>query len=261
MAQGWIKVDEELPDHNKTRRLMKLLDIDNDKAVGLVVKLWLFTFRVAIATGDLEPWGDDGIAEGIRWKGDPHKLVEALRNCGKTIGDGSRGSGFLEGYIVHDFSPRMRSVVYDRQRQQARREGKPASTARPAPPAAAVLDPAGAEEIRKLWHEFAQTHGLATDVHDNTRIPAMLTPEVFRQILTAAADQRYLFGDGKDGWKMTLGWLLKTENRAKVLGRQYVTNPGKPEAEAASGEKVVKEYRKRTDEILAGRNGGKKAAA
>ena len=132
MAEGWIKVDEELPDHNKTRRLMKLLDIDNDKAVGLVVKLWLFTFRVAIATGDLEPWGDDGIAEGVRWKGDPHKLVEALRTCGKALEDGSRGPGFLEGYIVHDFSSRMRSVVYDRERQKNRREGKPAAAARPA---------------------------------------------------------------------------------------------------------------------------------
>ena len=258
MAEGWIKVDEELPDHNKTRRLMKLLDIDNDKAVGLVVKLWLFTFRVAIATGDLEPWGDDGIAEGVRWKGDPHKLVEALRTCGKALEDGSRGPGFLEGYIVHDFSSRMRSVVYDRERQKNRREGKPAAAARPAPAAPQVLSAAAADDIRRMWSDFALQHGLEAAAPESTRIPATLTPEVFQQILTAAADQRYLFGDGRDGWKMTLGWLLKTENRVKVLGRQYVTSPGKPAAEAAAGERVVKDYRKRTDEILAGRNGGDK---
>lgn len=55
------------PDHPKTHKLARLLNIPRCQAVGLLEMLWHWTARFAIQ-GDIGRWSDDEIAAGAGWE-------------------------------------------------------------------------------------------------------------------------------------------------------------------------------------------------
>jgi len=65
------------PEHPKMYNLAEQLRIEHTQAVGIMEMLWHFTARFAIQ-GDIGRWDNRQIAEAVKWKGDPDKLVAAL---------------------------------------------------------------------------------------------------------------------------------------------------------------------------------------
>lgn len=68
------------PEHPKTVRLSRILDIERWGAIGLLEGLWHFAARYAIQ-GDIGRWSNQEIADGIGWHGrhgTPDALVAAL---------------------------------------------------------------------------------------------------------------------------------------------------------------------------------------
>lgn len=164
---GWIQVKEDLPDQAKLRNFRRLLGLKTKaEAIGYMVLLWLFTFKMAWRDGNLEPWGEDGIEEACGWPGSPGELVKALRDCGKQV-NGARGAGFLDGFNVHDWQSVANLLIRNRLHRegQAQRQATPAPARRPRPanparPAADSHRPS-AESYRERARQVLKERGLA----------------------------------------------------------------------------------------------------
>lgn len=253
MGEEWIKIEVSFPQHRKTVKLAKLLGISRQTAAGIVVDLLCFTLAKAWRTADLSPWGDEGIAEVLGWKGDPAELVKALQRCGSIEDE----PGFLVGYEVHNFFTHAGMLAKDRMRKEKERHGEPMDLVpkegrrRKAQRDGEVLQPEDANLILAAWNIFAESNGLVVESSLPGRIPEGLTAEAFVEVLKTAEGQDFLFGksEGSDGWKMDMGWLLKAENRNKVLRRVY----GRKEKAPPGSGPTVDDLRKKTADILAGR--------
>ena len=108
---AWIESHVEIGEHPKIFKLMELLNIDAQKAVGAVHLLWHFAMKYAWRDGDLEKFGEAAIAKGSKWDGDPKKFIEALQE-----------SGFLDGLSVHDWMDCAGRLVSDRLYNEKRRK-------------------------------------------------------------------------------------------------------------------------------------------
>lgn len=69
------------PDHPKTRKLARGLDISISHAVGLLECMWHFTARYAIQ-GDIGKHTDEAIAEAMYWTSSAKALIGALISFG-----------------------------------------------------------------------------------------------------------------------------------------------------------------------------------
>lgn len=69
------------PDHPKTKRLARILGLEDWGSVGILERLWHFTAKHAIR-GDIGKWSDAEIADAIGWKGDLEQLLESLVQSG-----------------------------------------------------------------------------------------------------------------------------------------------------------------------------------
>lgn len=104
---AWIKLHGEIWESWKIPALCSALNIGEAQAVGHVVSLWCFTERNAWRDGDLEKWGELGISRAARWSGAPGLLIKALSEA-----------GFLDGFIVHEWTEHQSQLIYDRERWQ-----------------------------------------------------------------------------------------------------------------------------------------------
>lgn len=91
----WLAIAVDLCSHPKLISMAMELDIDETHALGILVRMWLMTFKYA-KDGDL--WRDDEeatyrfvtIVSG--YKGDPKRLVEVLRR-----------EKWLDEWLIHDW--------------------------------------------------------------------------------------------------------------------------------------------------------------
>lgn len=102
MSTSWIPSHTNLPEHPKTLRAARALDVDVPTMVGLLHCFWYWVTDYA-PDGDLSRHDALDIAIGARWDGDPQRFVQALVDAGGTARD-----GFLEhtddgGLVVHDW--------------------------------------------------------------------------------------------------------------------------------------------------------------
>ena len=81
-----------------------------------VIALWSLTLEYAWRDGNLEGLGEDGIAEACEWDENPGKLIQALRECGKQK-NGETGPGFLDGFVVHNWTKRAGRLIWQRLRR------------------------------------------------------------------------------------------------------------------------------------------------
>lgn len=78
---GGQGVKRGTPDHPKTKRLARILGLEDWGPVGILEKLWHFTAKHAIR-GDIGKWSDDEIADAVGWRGDTALLLNALIDSG-----------------------------------------------------------------------------------------------------------------------------------------------------------------------------------
>ena len=103
---AWIKVCSELWESWKVPALCNALKIHEAQAVGHLISLWNFTERNAWRDGDLQKWGNLGIAKAARWEGTPDDFIEALRV-----------SGFMDGFKIHQWTAHQAGLIHDRERR------------------------------------------------------------------------------------------------------------------------------------------------
>ncbi len=97
----WVSVRISVP---KNHRVLELRDTIEDaprnlrwEAMGALLDLWVNTFIVAWADGDLSKWKGEDIEEMIAWKGKPGALIKGLREVGFIeAGDGLKIAGWLK---------------------------------------------------------------------------------------------------------------------------------------------------------------------
>jgi hypothetical protein len=105
--------------HPKTRRLAKLLEVEVPTAIGLIHSLWSLAVATVAEAGDLEKSSIKGDAEELAhqvgWSGEPDKLVDAFRQA-----------GWLDGWVIHDWSDTQDAVVTTREagRKGGKRSGQ-----------------------------------------------------------------------------------------------------------------------------------------
>ncbi|MBI4063485.1 MAG: hypothetical protein HY401_04200 [Elusimicrobia bacterium] len=108
---AWIESHVEIGEHPKIFKLMELLSIDAQKAVGAIHLLWHFTMKYAWRDGNLDRFGEMAVARGAKWEGDPKEFIKALQSA-----------GFLEGLQVHDWMDCAGRLVTDRLYNEKRRK-------------------------------------------------------------------------------------------------------------------------------------------
>lgn len=86
---------KEAWDSPKLKRLCRRLKLPRWAGVGILESVWRFTAMNA-PRGDIGRFSDADIAEGIDWRGEPYRLVDALR---------------AEGWV--DPHPTVRFVIHD----------------------------------------------------------------------------------------------------------------------------------------------------
>lgn len=100
MASYFIPVFDDLPNHPKTRRLMRSLGLSKVSTLGHLLLFWLWSSSYT-KDGDLSPLLVEEIEEGALWKGTPGAFVEGLLEVGfvdtnMVIHDWQTGGGRLE---------------------------------------------------------------------------------------------------------------------------------------------------------------------
>lgn len=241
----WIAVDDELPYIHKTATFRRMLKAGSTReAMSYLIMLWLYTLKVAWRNGDLSPYGESMIEEACEWKGEPGALVKAMRECGHVGPDGIRGSGFLDGYIVHDWVERSGKLINDRIYREERRAGGGTDLA--------PKDPE-AQLIHQIWNNYAKMRSLPASARA-PKLPDGMNSVKFQLLLDAAAKQPFLHGAGPQHWRMDLGWLLRPANTEKVLASGYFVKESGAAAEpVGADEGDPGGYRQRTKDLLARR--------
>ena len=115
---AWIESHQEIRLHPKVRRLATLLEIELSQAIGHLHCLWWWVLDYA-PDGDLGQFQDGEIAAACEWRGDAHRLVEALAACRFLDGDPGR-------LAIHDWQQYGGRYVQkrsdDKERQRRWRE-------------------------------------------------------------------------------------------------------------------------------------------
>lgn len=108
---AWIESHDDIWDHHKIYRLCAAVNQPDYAVVGRLHSLWHFVLRNAWKDANLEPWGVDAIEKHSRWDGEKGVWFKALQEC-----------GFLDGFVVHGWIKRAGRLVYDRRRNEKRRQ-------------------------------------------------------------------------------------------------------------------------------------------
>lgn len=95
------------------------------------------------------------------------------------------------------------------------------------------------DEIFQLWNNFAENNfpiKKISKISSERKKKIMARGKEFRDsfpdILVAITEQRFLYGDNKSGWKISLDWLILNDtNYLKVLERKYTDDSPKSRAE------------------------------
>lgn len=119
---AWIELHDTLPDHPKVIDLADLLKLDKDAVVGKLVRLWTWALN-SREDGFLRAKDIVTVADVMRFKGKPQRLVEALVEV--QLLDQSEG-----GYTIHDWDEHVAMLMEkremkrekDRLRKQRQRE-------------------------------------------------------------------------------------------------------------------------------------------
>lgn len=107
MASLYIQSSQDLAQHRKVRRLMRMLKISLPDAIGRLNLLWWWAMTYA-QDGDLGHCDADDIADVVMWDKDAGQLLDALITCG-----GKDGHGFIDrdedgSLSLHDWSDHCR---------------------------------------------------------------------------------------------------------------------------------------------------------
>lgn len=204
---AWIESHDDIWEHHKTIRLMRLLDISDIEAVGHLQSLWHFVLRNAWRDADLEPWGDSGIEQAARWRGRSGAFVKAMRDV-----------GYLDGAIAHGWLERAGRLVYDRFRKEEerhsadeRRKGggqSKATVPNPTQPNRTVPNQQTLDDFAAFWAAYPKKQGKQEALRAWTK----LSPDKdIQDIIMAAVRRQAAVPDaGRDGWKYfknAQGWL------------------------------------------------------
>jgi DnaD/phage-associated family protein len=119
---AWIESHQELAEHPKTKKLMRLLGAGRPQAIGYLHLLWWWALDYA-QDGSLARYEPADIAEAAGWQGEASKFVSALLDCGSG---GSKG--FLERdpagtLLIHDWDDYAGKLL-DQRRANAERARK-----------------------------------------------------------------------------------------------------------------------------------------
>lgn len=122
---AWIELHDTLPDHDKVLDVAEALKMDKDLVVGKLVRLWTWALNNR-EEGAFKARDIQTIAEVMRYKGKPQKLVGALVEAKLLDKTDS-------GYFIHDWDERVgmllakreasRSQARDRKRKQREKDG------------------------------------------------------------------------------------------------------------------------------------------
>lgn len=127
----WISVRISLPRHHRTLALRDTIeDAPRNlrwEAMGAMLDLWINTFTVAWADGDLSKWRPEDIEEMVAWRGKPGLFIEALKSIGFM--DPGSESMRVTGWMKH-----QKRALRDRLRHYET-TGRPLPSGRPAAPA------------------------------------------------------------------------------------------------------------------------------
>lgn len=111
---AWIELHDTLPDHHKVIEVATALKMDKDLVVGKLVRLWVWALNNR-EDGIFKAQDVSTIAEIMRFKGKPQRLIEALVQARFLDYDGCN-------YIIHDWDERVGMLLEQREvsRSQAR---------------------------------------------------------------------------------------------------------------------------------------------
>ena len=110
---AWIELHDTLWDHHKTLKVCSKLLISDVQLIGHLVSLWHFTLKNAPNTGDLDAWGDYGIARGARWE----DLSQAEKFC-----DALREAEFLQNRKINDWEEFTLHYIASMERRERGRD-------------------------------------------------------------------------------------------------------------------------------------------
>ncbi|OGR34249.1 MAG: hypothetical protein A2051_08410 [Desulfovibrionales bacterium GWA2_65_9] len=115
----------------------------------------------------------------------------------------------------------------------------------PAPPRGGQTQPVPVSEIVALYREALpelpepreETEKLAKDIAARWKKPERQSLEWWAWFFALVRECPYLMGEGKDGWRASLGWLVNKGSMDKVLGGEYPTK-----GQATGGARPVRSY-------------------
>ena len=266
---AWIEAHQGLPQHPKTKRFARMLNISTREAVGSLFMLWWWALEYA-SDGDISKYDATDIADALQWDGDPEELVNALINCGP------HGSvGFIEktdeGIFLHDWDKYGGRLFEKREKnriRQARLREKNASNENvardesvinetatlPLIPEAELEEADNADvTLRKIivaWNDKLTPLGFPSVLKNTPARDKALKARIgmsadrknlawWESLFERIASSDFLRNSAKERNWFTLDWLLNENNLVKVLEGKYDTR---------TQEKPIKTF----DEILAG---------
>lgn len=114
---AWIELHDTLPDHDKVLSVAETLKLDKDMVVGKLIRLWVWALNNR-EDGTFKARDIDTIAEVMRFKGKPQKLINALvaaklLDCTE---DKFTGEVF---YVIHDWHERVGMLLAKRETVRA----------------------------------------------------------------------------------------------------------------------------------------------
>ena len=113
---AWIELHDTLPDHEKVADMADMLKMDKDMVVGKLVRLWTWAINNR-SDGKLKPRDVDTIAEVMRFKGKPRKLLDALLSVRMIdVSD--------DGYCIHDWEQYAGMLMAKREAQRAQNRAR-----------------------------------------------------------------------------------------------------------------------------------------
>lgn len=108
---AWIELHDTLPDHDKVISVADSLNIDKDLVVGKLVRLWVWALNNR-EDGTFKARDVHTIAEVMRYKGKPQRLVDALVEARLLdLKD--------DIYIIHDWDERVGMLLAKRETVRA----------------------------------------------------------------------------------------------------------------------------------------------
>lgn len=108
---AWIELHDNLPDHDKVLAVSEALNMDKDLVVGKLVRLWTWAVNNR-EDGAFKARDISTIAEVMRFKGKPQRLVDALVGARllDRVGD---------TYVIHGWDERVGMLLAKRETARA----------------------------------------------------------------------------------------------------------------------------------------------